>query len=277
MIAPLPCPTCGLLYTADCELCRVPAPQRPTTDTKRVPREPTREMRQAGEREYMGLQDEAITLTYASCATEVWRAMYDAAPKINEGGQDAVRATGCAGEHTPTPVPPSPDCGHGHVYPRADGIRARCGGPGICPMCSIDQARKINEDGQDATTCNESGNRESDGIDQPVPPSPDDLLAADFKINCGGTHWKDCWQEHVTCYAQELRRALLETRARAEAAERECVEQARLNGMGSQREAALLTRAEAAERELAMERERTDALFNYAYNMGRMLDAARKP
>ena len=26
--------------------------------------------------------------------------------------------------------------GHGHVYPRADGVTARCGGPGICSECS---------------------------------------------------------------------------------------------------------------------------------------------
>lgn len=29
--------------------------------------------------------------------------------------------------------------GHGHVRPRPDGARARCGGPGICPDCSRDQ------------------------------------------------------------------------------------------------------------------------------------------
>lgn len=32
--------------------------------------------------------------------------------------------------------------GHGHVYPRDDGVLARCGGPGICAKCSADQARK---------------------------------------------------------------------------------------------------------------------------------------
>jgi hypothetical protein len=26
--------------------------------------------------------------------------------------------------------------GHGHVTPRPDGTRARCGGPGICAECS---------------------------------------------------------------------------------------------------------------------------------------------
>ena len=30
--------------------------------------------------------------------------------------------------------------GHGHVWPRPDGARARCGGPGICRECSRDAA-----------------------------------------------------------------------------------------------------------------------------------------
>lgn len=36
--------------------------------------------------------------------------------------------------------------GHGHVYKRPDGAKARCGGPGICPECSRDQAQKLRED-----------------------------------------------------------------------------------------------------------------------------------
>lgn len=35
-----------------------------------------------------------------------------------------------------------PDKGHGHVYQRDDGVRMRCGGPGICKECSADKARK---------------------------------------------------------------------------------------------------------------------------------------
>jgi rubredoxin len=33
--------------------------------------------------------------------------------------------------------------GHGHVWPRPDKRKARCGGPGLCPACSID---KVNFD-----------------------------------------------------------------------------------------------------------------------------------
>jgi hypothetical protein len=32
--------------------------------------------------------------------------------------------------------------GHGHVRPRPDGVKARCGGPGICPECSKEAASK---------------------------------------------------------------------------------------------------------------------------------------
>jgi len=31
--------------------------------------------------------------------------------------------------------------GHGHVYPRPDGVKARCGGAGICQQCAADLVR----------------------------------------------------------------------------------------------------------------------------------------
>lgn len=33
--------------------------------------------------------------------------------------------------------------GHGHVRPRPDGVRARCGGPGICVLCSREVAAGV--------------------------------------------------------------------------------------------------------------------------------------
>lgn len=36
--------------------------------------------------------------------------------------------------------------GHGHVTPRIDGIKLRCGGPGPCPNCSQELADKIHQE-----------------------------------------------------------------------------------------------------------------------------------
>ncbi len=33
--------------------------------------------------------------------------------------------------------------GHGHVRPRPDGMRARCGGPAICPVCAREQEQML--------------------------------------------------------------------------------------------------------------------------------------
>lgn len=35
---------------------------------------------------------------------------------------------------------PGSNTGHGHVWPRPDGSRARCGGVGMCKQCSSDWA-----------------------------------------------------------------------------------------------------------------------------------------
>jgi len=39
-------------------------------------------------------------------------------------------------------LPSNPNTGHGHVFPRPYGVRARCGGPGLCAECSLDLSRK---------------------------------------------------------------------------------------------------------------------------------------
>lgn len=33
--------------------------------------------------------------------------------------------------------------GHGHVVPRSDGVKVRCGGPGICAECSREAATSM--------------------------------------------------------------------------------------------------------------------------------------
>lgn len=40
--------------------------------------------------------------------------------------------------------------GHGHVFPRPDGVRMRCGGPALCPECARDSA--VKRRGQDPET-----------------------------------------------------------------------------------------------------------------------------
>lgn len=43
----------------------------------------------------------------------------------------------------PAQVPVATDnTGHGHVRPRSDGVKARCGGPGICSECSAEAGRE---------------------------------------------------------------------------------------------------------------------------------------
>ena len=36
--------------------------------------------------------------------------------------------------------------GHGHIFPRPDGHRAKCGGSAICPECKKDMARKAADE-----------------------------------------------------------------------------------------------------------------------------------
>ena len=38
------------------------------------------------------------------------------------------------------PYSPGTNTGHGHVWKRPDGVRARCGGPGMCRSCAGDKA-----------------------------------------------------------------------------------------------------------------------------------------
>lgn len=45
---------------------------------------------------------------------------------------------------------PGQNVGHGHVFPRPDGVRARCGGPALCRTCSTDAAHKAAQEAQTA-------------------------------------------------------------------------------------------------------------------------------
>ncbi len=70
----------------------------------------------------------------------------------------------------------APDCGHGHVYPRADGIKARCGGPALCAFCKIDLAAKSSsastaphQEGQASEPCGEAAYDGYGGCETPLP------------------------------------------------------------------------------------------------------------
>ena len=63
---------------------------------------------------------------------------------------------------------------------------------------------------------------------------------------------------------------------RLEAAESEAIEQARLNGMGSEREAALLSKLEAAEKDIIIKEEAIDSLAAVVKRLNAQCDAAEK-
>jgi hypothetical protein len=46
------------------------------------------------------------------------------------------------GASTPPAAEAARNVGHGHVFPRPDGRRARCGGPALCPDCTSDAAKR---------------------------------------------------------------------------------------------------------------------------------------
>ncbi|MGU5243995.1 hypothetical protein [Pseudomonas aeruginosa] len=75
-----------------------------------------------------------------------------------------LTAKGLAG--TPLRDPPAPveqagaNVGHGHVFPRADGVKMRCGGPALCSECAADAYRAraaLAQPSPKCATCNDSG------------------------------------------------------------------------------------------------------------------------
>jgi hypothetical protein len=50
--------------------------------------------------------------------------------------QKAAKAIAALPTIDRTAQPVAQNTGHGHVRPRPDGVKMRCGGPGICPECS---------------------------------------------------------------------------------------------------------------------------------------------
>lgn len=75
--------------------------------------------------------------------------------------------------------------GHGHVYVRPDGARARCGGPALCAECAKDAARKAASEGAyfDGSTPTAGSTEAWSGTTDAVQPNtvdvilPDDVMA----------------------------------------------------------------------------------------------------
>lgn len=67
----------------------------------------------------------------------------------------------------------NPNSGHGHVFPRPDGIRMRCGGPSLCMSCRRDAGLKAT-----GGTVSHEGGGESNIKD--TPPVPGMILG--FKM-----------------------------------------------------------------------------------------------
>jgi len=62
--------------------------------------------------------------------------------------------------------------GHGHVWERPDGVKARCGGPSICKECALDAARY--------------GSNPAPTFEKPEPPKNPPKVAVTHCV--GGTH-----------------------------------------------------------------------------------------
>ncbi|HFQ2794745.1 TPA: hypothetical protein ACHQHX_005780 [Pseudomonas aeruginosa] len=81
--------------------------------------------------------------------------------------------------------------GHGHVFPRADGVKMRCGGPGLCSECTADASRARAALAQPSQSQYEASfeewlANELEGEDgQPVPAAVCDIALARRAFN----HW----------------------------------------------------------------------------------------
>ncbi len=57
--------------------------------------------------------------------------------------------------------------GHGHVFPRADGVKMRCGGPGLCSECAADAYRAraaLAQPSPKCVKCGGTGEADSGGV-----------------------------------------------------------------------------------------------------------------
>jgi hypothetical protein len=67
-----------------------------------------------------------------------WR--LNLAPSVPHDGKHYT--LGCYGPFLPSPDRANANSGHGYVYVRPDGLKAKCGGPGLCQECYNDKVRQ---------------------------------------------------------------------------------------------------------------------------------------
>uniref|UniRef100_A0AAU8L051 Uncharacterized protein n=1 Tax=Pseudomonas phage PA_L9 TaxID=3232177 RepID=A0AAU8L051_9CAUD len=83
--------------------------------------------------------------------------------------------------------------GHGHVFPRADGVKMRCGGPGLCSKCTADASLvhpcpahpAVEQAGGDARKLSDLGNEL-------------------HNLSCSIIHENEEWAEQIGGIAREL-------------------------------------------------------------------------
>lgn len=75
------------------------------------------------------------------------------------------RGCGCDNDSDNGSDNPNLSLGHGHVFPRPDGAKARCGGPGLCRDCARDQVTaQLPRDQRPRLTAGEIAERKAAGL-----------------------------------------------------------------------------------------------------------------
>lgn len=99
--------------------------------------EAKRELSNKHDREAMRWQEyNQLTLSRAEAAEA-------RAAELQQQLSEALeRVKGLEAQLRPSAPPRTPNSGHGHVFPRPDGMKARCGGPALCKECRCDEAMR---------------------------------------------------------------------------------------------------------------------------------------
>lgn len=78
-------------------------------------------------------------------------------------------------------TPRNPNSGHGHVVPRPDGAKARCGGPALCNVCAV-EAAQIRAETNDEKPQHWSAEQK---LHEPVLPPLEVSVATTCTVNLG--------------------------------------------------------------------------------------------